>query len=291
MTSTLPGWQRLGSHAPTALVAARLQLHWAAQLASAVGTSLLPAAADDSHTNLEWLADPGALAGNPVGSDPRYRAAVRPADLALLLLDERNMVVAAHPLHGWTFGEGMNWLAQEIAAFTRRPLPQPLRRRALDLPDHAVGRGAPFSAPDTDAFAELGRWYANADALLRAFATPLPAASPVRCWPHHFDIATLITVAAAADASGPRTVGVGLSPGDGSYAEPYWYVTPWPYPKAHRLGALDGGGMWHQGDWLGAVLVGSRLVAGATAAAQHAQADAFIRSAVTACQALVAGAS
>jgi len=62
-TSLSTSWLHVGERAPTDLVDARLQLHWAVQLVSAVGTTFLAAAADDSHTNLEWLAEPALLAG------------------------------------------------------------------------------------------------------------------------------------------------------------------------------------------------------------------------------------
>ena len=82
------GWLQVGERAPTDLVDARLQLHWAIQLVSAVGTTLLPAAADDSHTNLEWLAEPGLLAGHLTADAPRCRAALQVTDLRLYLLNE-----------------------------------------------------------------------------------------------------------------------------------------------------------------------------------------------------------
>lgn len=55
-----------------------------------------------------------------------------------------------------------------------------------------------------------------------------------------------------------RSVGVGLSPGDSGYPEPYVYVTPWPYPTG-ELPALPWG-HWHTEGWTGAVLRGSALV-------------------------------
>jgi hypothetical protein len=84
----------------------------------------------------------------------------------------------------------------------------------------------------------------------------------VRCWPHHFDIATLIDVSRGASGEA-RTIGVGLSPGDASYPEPYFYVTPWPAPADPALMALPGGGAWHRAGWFGAVLTGSAIFAGA----------------------------
>jgi hypothetical protein len=71
----------------TDLSDARRQLHHAVQLATAAGISYLPAAADDSHTNLEWLDVSGMLASNVIPSTKPFRVAVRAADLTLALLD------------------------------------------------------------------------------------------------------------------------------------------------------------------------------------------------------------
>ena len=286
-TSPSAGWLQVGERAPIDLVDARLQLHWAVQLVSAVGTTLLPAAADDSHTNLEWLAEPGLLAGRLTADAPRCRAALRPIDLRLHLLDEHDAAIAKHLLHAMTVSQGLVWLQQEIAAFRQRPLPKPLRRRELDLPDHAVGRGAVFRVTDAAAFAELGRWYANGDSVLRALTERTRNASPVRCWPHHFDIATLVTLEGGRDSAHARTIGIGLSPGDATYAEPYWYVTPWPYPDDPRLSVLDGGGEWHRTGWLGAVLTGSKIVTETSAERQARLVSTFLGSAVDACRALL----
>jgi len=280
-------WLLVGEYAPAGLVDARLQLHWAAQLVAAVGTTLLPAADDDSHTNLEWLAEPAMLAGRLTPEAPRCRAALRPADLRVFLLDGRDTAIAEHALNGMTISQGMVWLEQEIAALGRRPLPQPLRRPKLDLPEHAVGRGAVFSVTDAAAFAEVGRWYANADRVLRGLVERTSNAAPVRCWPHHFDIATLVTVAAGADGTPTSTIGIGMSPGDASYAQPYWYVTPWPAPDATRFPALAGEGTWHRTGWLGAVLTGSQIAAQASADAQELLVNAFLGAAVDACRSLL----
>jgi hypothetical protein len=141
------GWLQVGERAPTDLVDARFQLHWAVQLVSAVGTTLLPAAADDSHTNLEWLPEPGLLAGRLTADARRCRAALRVTDLRLYVLNEDGAASAQHALDGMTLDQGLVWLEQEIAAFWQHPLPKPLRRPQLDLPDHAVGRGAVFRVP------------------------------------------------------------------------------------------------------------------------------------------------
>ena len=80
----------------------------------------------------------------------------------------------------------------------------------------------------------------------------------MRCWPHHFDLATLVSVPGGAPGDA-RTIGVGLSPGDGSYAEPYFYVTPWPSPDSPALPELPAGADWHRTGWFGAVLTATAI--------------------------------
>ena len=64
-TDQSTGGLHVGERTPTDLVDARLQLHWAVQLVSAVGEHYSRSAADDSHTNLEWLAEPALACGPP----------------------------------------------------------------------------------------------------------------------------------------------------------------------------------------------------------------------------------
>ena len=58
-----------------------------------------------------------------------------------------------------------------------------------------------------------------------------------------------------------RSVNVGLSPGDGAYREPYWYVTPWPAPARKARPTLPVG-HWHTEGFTAAVLPASRIDAG-----------------------------
>jgi hypothetical protein len=109
----------------------------------------------------------------------------------------------------------------------------------------------------------------------------------VRCWPHHFDVATLLTLDDAPGESA-RSIGIGMSPGDASYDEPYFYVTPWPYPSAKtELPQLEGGGIWHTHGWTGAVLRGTTLADAVDTPAQLAQVTAFVDSALRACRSVL----
>jgi hypothetical protein len=78
----------MASHWPgklqsTELRDARVQLHWAAQVLSAAADGWLPPQPDDSHTNMAWLAEPGALVGNAMPSGLRLALALkRPTDMS-----------------------------------------------------------------------------------------------------------------------------------------------------------------------------------------------------------------
>ena len=58
-----------------------------------------------------------------------------------------------------------------------------------------------------------------------------------------------------------RSIGIGVSPGDGYYAQPYLYVSPYPRPDTDNLPALPPGGRWHTKDFFGAVATGIDLLA------------------------------
>ncbi len=220
-------WETLGAVDPCELTDARLQLHWAAQAAAGVGKLLLPHQADYGEQSFQWLAGHRVLAQGAV--EGRFRSAVRPSPAALVLLDGDGAALAELPLEGRTVDEAYAWIKAEVERLAGRPLEKPLERPGKDFPAHPVGNGAVFSTAGPG-FAELGRYYADADRVLRAVAERNPGASPVRCWPHHFDIATLILLdisdQAGEDAETARSIGVGFSPGDGGIPEPYLYVLP-----------------------------------------------------------------
>ena len=272
-------WEDLGATAPKDLIDARLQLHHAAQLVSAVGKTLLEAKPDDSHPNLGWRTPERALGSHPIPGESTFQAALRPEGLELLLIDGAGDVVDAHGLEGETQASGAAWLSAAIERHFARPLPQGLTLPGYEIPSHGVGAGEVFSA-DGAALAELGRWFGNADAALGELAAHTEGASDVRCWPHHFDLATLVAVEVGADGAATKTVGLGFSPGDDGYPEPYWYVSPWPYPDASlELPELPPGAHWHREGYTAAILPASAHV---VAADQRACLADFLATALAA---------
>ncbi len=275
-------WNSLGQLAPDGLAEPRLVLHHASQLAAAAGASLLPPRPDDSHPNLGWEPGAEALVGHPIEAAGSVRVAIRPRDLSLLLLDAAGNVLETVALPGRTPAESLRELQIAIGLAAGRTITTPLTCPDYELPHHAVADGASFPASSQmqAAWSELGAWFGGAHAALDAVRAHEPGASDVRCWPHHFDIATLIVHATGEGGSPTQTIGVGMSPGDESYAEPYWYVSPWPYPETGELPPLEGGAHWHREGFTAAILPGSRLLA---ATHRAGALEAYLTSAVTAC--------
>lgn len=278
-TSTGHGWIEVESSRAPTLVDARLQLHYAAQFATALGISYLVARPDDSHTNLGWDPRLQALRSREVRAlSHGVRLAVHPEELTLLVL-VNSSVGQRIPFHRSTTSQMESGLRSALAATGLDGRRLSLRRH-YELPSHPVAGGRTFDTGKAGDFRELARWYHNAAVVLSDLRRSI-GSSDVRCWPHHFDIATLSTISAH------RTVGAGMTPGDATYPEPYFYVNAYPPPatrSAASLPTLDGGGSWNTEGWFGAVLTGSRLASGS---AQLEQVMVFLNSAVAACTELV----
>lgn len=297
-SNTIARWQPLTRPRASDLKDTREQLHWAAQIVSAVGTTLgRPQQPDDSHTNLEWSQAHRGLLSQPGERAPGLRAVLRFPDLTIELLnregdDQRTLV--SLPLEGRRFSELFSSLEAAVAEALAStddidPLDFELHRPNHDLPPHRVdpdGAGEPFGDFKDHALIELTRWFGNGDRALRELADQDPRATPVRCWPHHFDIATLLMIERAdpndRTSEVSRSIGVGMTPGDGSYADAYWYATPWPYPASPELPALAGGGIWHKHGWVGAVLTSTAL-----REPQALRFADFMVSALAACETIV----
>jgi len=261
----------LGSIDPKTLKAERLQLHYGALILGSTANSLLNPKEDDSHTSLHFLPETTQLVSRPLFGHSTVRLFLSFPKLKLAFIDNQNEL-ATLGLAGVTMQEAYDW----ATGFAERHGPilakQVVQRDYADFPDSELARGGAFARGDSDARTELARYYAGATALLEELKGDEPAMSEIVIWPHHFDIAALISLPAAG-----KTIGLGLSPGDANYDEPYFYVSPYPYPEAARLATLDGPGRWHTTGFTAAVLPASDLVGTAD---QASTVRAFLSQAV-----------
>ena len=272
-------WQPVRPEDGAKLSDCRLQLHHAAQFGTAAGISFLEHRPNDSHTNLEWVPSLGGLFSRVIPTGRPFRIGARPSKLALLIVTDDNRPIAEYKLHGRTITDATEWIRSQIKSLGADPARYTLQRH-YEIPPHPVAIGESFDASAPTRFEELSKWFANAATLLGSVVRKTRGASEVRCWPHHFDLGTLIKVAP------DRTIGIGLEPGDDYYDEPYFYLNMSPQPTASHAQSrpLWGNGTWHTNEWVGAVLPGSRFGA---ASAQEQQVREFVDSATAACRGLL----
>lgn len=280
-------WQTIAKIPPHELVESRLQLHYAIQFIAATGAALAEPLSDYSHTSLAWHPVLEVFVGSVIQAPQLFQVALDPVSLTLILLDQQSETIDSLPLPGKTMADGLNWLQQELARLGADASKVVfLDYPPDDFPDHPLAHGAAFNASQAGALRELTDYYANTQPLFQAIIATTEGATSIHIWPHHFDMATLITLPGTKNGS-PLTVGVGLSPGDTSYPEPYWYVSPYPYPDAASLPALDSLGFWHTQHWVGAVLPASRLTETVSAEAQQQLVETFLHTAFRASIALL----
>jgi hypothetical protein len=257
-------WTQIGTIDPTALAEARLQAHHAAQWLTRAARANLPPKPDDSHTNLGWDDQLGALQSHNLDASDAgpFRFGLRIAPLTLLAM-QGDTILDALALDGKRDAEAGAWIDQHAAASDLRAPSSAILPYVV--PHHPVAAGGRYScAPHEAQFAELARWFSAADDVLQETKAKLGQAgagpSPVRCWPHHFDIATLLSLKTG-DAETAPSIGIGMSPGDDYYAQPYFYVSPWPRPPVSALPDPPAPGHWHTKDFVAAVVAGDALLA------------------------------
>jgi Family of unknown function (DUF5996) len=225
-------WRPLRDLGKARMTEARLQAHYAVQWLARAARAYIPPQPDDGHTSLHWDDALDGLTTQPFTDGARLSLKI--ADLRLVLHDGAG-AVQSMALAGRTDRDVRAWLRDRLAE-------RGLDANALDaptpyqMPAHTIADNAPYDAAGSaDALAMLSAWYANANALLQPLQQRLTARklapSPVACWPHHFDIAILVTLPKP-NPEQTGYVGAGLSPGDGYYDEPYFYVSVYPKPEA-----------------------------------------------------------
>lgn len=251
-------WSTLGAKSPTALVRARNLAHHAVQWVSRAARANLEPAADDGHTSLAWDVAAGAFMSQvmPAGG-AEVRVGFKPRNFALIL-SRNNRALDEFELGGRKDSSVSVWFDSALRALGLKPAGD--IELPYSLPSLPVSRGSAYHVSgETDAFDELACWYDAAADLLADVAAANAGAGPIRCWPHHFDLATLIALDAEG-AENARSIGVGMSPGDEHYAQPYFYVSPWPRLKPADLPLIASPGHWHLKDFVAAVATAEDLL-------------------------------
>lgn len=261
-----------GAVPPSALANARVELHWLAQVLGAVGDAFLERAPDDGQSNVEWDDRHSALIGRPIGAGARVGLDIAKAQL--LVIGASGSVSDRAAARGKRLPELLAWAGDAISAASGTTPAMTPKNRDYDMPQHPVSSGEPFAFASEAALTELARWFAGATVWLNEARGLDSRSSDVRCWPHHFDIGGIIILEPDKPFEEARQMGFGWSPGDGSYDQPYFYITPFPVPDS--LPALASG-HWHREGFTGAILTGTDVV---DSSSQGELVQTFLRSTI-----------
>ena len=271
-------WRRLDPIAFEQISNAREVVHEAIQIIASTGISYVQKREDDSHTNCEWSRSLKSFVGNLFGKDNKICLALNVSELQLLLIKENWTIIEEFNLNGKSLDDVIQWLKKNFINngldFNKFTL-----EKHYKIPVNTIFEGDKFKVENKQAFQELSDYYANADLILRSYISEIPNATPVRCWPHHFDIATLLNIA----NENLQSIGIGMSPGDFNNQEPYFYVTMWPYPDLQKIVLPDISiGNWNFDGWIGSSLLASEIIKNTDERKQSAIVLNFIEKSVSA---------
>ena len=247
--------------APLSLVAARCMTHKAIQLLTLAARSNLEPETDDSHSSLKWDATSKRFLSQPMPHDDG--AMLIGLSLSPLRLDvvQDGTTRVKLDMEAQTTEGALQWLDRHLGQSGLNPASKVTL--PYELPE-AVAKLDLFSAQTASVqLTALAAWFDLANTVLSDFAKNYaylePGPSPVRCWPHHFDIATYVQLEAGS-AEAARGIGIGMSPGDESYGQPYVYVNPWPHLDPADLPDPPHPGHWHTDGYVGAVATAEQIL-------------------------------
>lgn len=227
----------------TTLRSARLELHYAARLLASTAHAMIRHEEDDSHSALT-LDNGGAYLETQLLNTKGLTLCLALRELRLEWRRGAHVLEGA-ALAGLRMDDGYRWLNE-----TRPPdAPLIVEREFPDFPDHPLAATGTFSTHGDTARTQLAGEFGAADAALHALLESESGASARYVWPHHFDLGALLT-----EPGEGRMVGLGFSPGDSSYDEPYYYVSPYPQPESGQLPAWKGAGHWHTDGFTSVIL-------------------------------------
>jgi len=270
-------WRRLDPLPFEEISKTRDFAHEAIQFLASTGISYAQKREDDSHTNCEWSRSLKAFVGNVFGEKNDICLGLNISEFKLLFLKENWTIFEEFNLSNKNLSDVLIWMKNNFESKGLDPNQFTLDKH-YEIPVSTVYEGGIFLVENEQANQELSDYFSNADLVLRTFISKLPNATPVRCWPHHFDIATLLSIG----QENLQSIGIGLSPGDSNNPEPYFYVTMWPYPNIEEISFPEiKVGNWNYEGWVGASLMASEIIKKQGEKAQCEMVMEFIDKSVT----------
>lgn len=245
--------------------------HHVVQWPSIAARKILPKVPDFSHSALLWYEANGfsGLAAHPFPPTDACASGCQvlfDMEKFSFVLLEQGQVTAQQSLADLTHHECGAWLETVLAEKGYAVEGIATRKAAPVAADHPIAIDQQPYTTNTDTLENLRLWYKIAQAAFLGATTWLGnngyQAAPIYLWSHHFDLAAL-TLLQDGDPEVVPSIGMGLSPGDGYYDQPYLYVSAWPPTALKQPASTPKGAIWHAQDFNGFVFTASALLAAA----------------------------
>lgn len=220
------------------------QIHLASQYLAAATISFLEKKSDDSHTNLGWDPVNNRLTTHLFGNN---QIGINLSTVNLEWLIEGRLEQSID-LQESTHREILNWFKEAVKQYgIEKDFAYAFH---YDLPYEAITEEDKFSfnLQETMRYAEH---LSKAQRSFNTFLVENNLSSPIRVWPHHFDLGFYT----ALDDTGDLFMSGGLAIADTMLDELYFYSAGWLKGVAINVRAYSGlkKGEWRN-DWDGAVL-------------------------------------
>ena len=227
------------------------QIHLASQYLAAAGISFLPQMDDDSHINLGWDEENNRLTTHPFGkAEFQIGLNIKSGELEWL---KNGRVVSKINVLTSTHKDLLNWINREVLIHEIGKDYQ--YQFNYDLPYAPIGNGDSFHFDQEERLAYI-RLLTTAQRAFKGFLVDNDLASPIRLWPHHFDLG----IYAQLNAEMGLYLSAGLAISDSLVEDVYYYASGWKEGKVIPTSAFKGldQGDWRS-DWAGATLLAGKV--------------------------------
>jgi len=220
------------------------QIHLASQYLAAAGISFLPKEDDDSHTNLGWDGNNNRLTTHNFGtSNSQLGLNLTNANLEWLndgeVIAEINVKEAKH-------SEILSWISDESKKHGLNEEYQYNFHYELPYPVISNEDSFDINVEESTAYAKQ---LSSANKAMEKFLVESKLDSPIRVWPHHFDLGIY------AELRDGLAMGAGLAVPDTMVNELYYYSAA--YRGSENVSTKSFSGLKHgewRTDWDGATL-------------------------------------
>ena len=219
------------------------QLHIAAQYLAAIGISFVAKQADDSHTNLGW--DGIKITTHSFG-EGNFQVGFNLKSQSLEWI-KNGVITNVIDLNESNHGAVLNWFSEQVNANNINEAFQ--YKFHYELPYEKIKVNDSFSF-DSSEVLKYSQYLTTAQKAFETFLASNKLESPIRIWPHHFDLGIYTKL------SNNLFLGAGLAIPDSLVDDLYYYASGWLDGNAISTKAFSGlsNGNWRSSDWDGATL-------------------------------------